>query len=136
MKPIREVYPDREDGDYGPVDYQPMLDSFGHDILLQVDDRDYQGDSRLILRDGQRIGYLNFGWGSCSGCDALQATETYAGLDELRSKIYSGTQWFSGPFEALNFFETHDWEADYSWHEDEQKQFISAAKELLRGMAP
>lgn len=60
----------------GPSSYQPIMDSFGN-IILQVDDNDYQGDSRLLYREDDRIGFLQFGWGSCSGCDSLQACHSY-----------------------------------------------------------
>ena len=63
MRPITEVYSD--ESYFG--DYQPLLESFEYDILLQIDDNDYQGDSRLLFKDGDRFGILTFGWGSCSG---------------------------------------------------------------------
>lgn len=60
MQTAREMYPGREQecdwtnsGKYfeAPGDYGPILASIG-EILLQVDDEDYQGDSRVIYRDG------------------------------------------------------------------------------------
>lgn len=53
-------------------DYKPIVNSFGK-IIIQVNDGDYQEDSYILLEDDGRYGYLSFGWGSCSGCDALQA---------------------------------------------------------------
>lgn len=139
MKDIREVYPGAAEEDYfwGPCDYQPMLDSMGHDILVQVDQGDYQGDSWLLLRDGERVGYLEFGWGSCSGCDALQAASSYEDLEKLRASIYSGTRWFASAAEALVWFNTHDWELD--WASDDRGRFIDRAKtqlELLSAAPP
>jgi len=61
--------------DHGWYDYTPLISYFGH-IILRVDDTDYQGDSRVLYEEGERYGYLNFGWGSCSGCDSLQACDT------------------------------------------------------------
>lgn len=140
MKDIREVYPEAADKDYfwGPCDYQPMLDSLGHDILVQVDQKDYQGDSWLLLRDSDgRVGYLQFGWGSCSGCDALQASSSYEDLEMLRENISSGTQWFASAAQALVWFNTHDWELD--WASDDRGLFIERAKsqlELLSAAGP
>lgn len=63
MQTAREMYPGREQecdwtnsGKYfeAPGDYGPILASIG-EILLQVDDEDYQGDSRVIYRDGERV---------------------------------------------------------------------------------
>jgi hypothetical protein len=140
MKPIEEVYPEQakeeaEDGCFcRPGDYNPMLESFGYETLLQVDDRGYQGDSRLLYRDGERIGYLNFGWGSCSGCDSLQACDSMADIEKLRNSLHDSIRWFDSPGEALRWFTEHDWEGDYGWREEEQKQFIEKAKTLLTEM--
>jgi hypothetical protein len=137
MKPIAEVYPQyiaefEEDGSfYGPGDYGPMLDSFGYETLLQVDDHDYQGDSRLLYKDGGRIGYLNFGWGSCSGCDSLQACSSPSDLEELQQRLFNSITWFDSAAEALAWFNEHDWEGDYSWNQDEQTEFVTRAKEIL-----
>ena len=66
---VKELYKDES---WGWYDYQPMLNAFGK-VAIQVDDDAYQGDSRLLYDENGKIGVLIFGWGSCSGCDALQA---------------------------------------------------------------
>ena len=137
MKPINEVYPEEAQEEqkrgacYGPSDYTPMLDSMGYETLLRVDDGDYQGDSRLILRDGSRYGVLIFGWGSCSGCDALQACHSMKDIDDLRTSLRDSVKWFESQEECLRYFETHDWEGDYCWHADETRQFVREGKQLL-----
>lgn len=136
MKKATELYPDyakneQENGYfYCPGDYQPILDEFG-EILVQVDDKGYQGDSRVLYRDGSRYGWLQFGWGSCSGCDALQACDSMAEVQELMDNLHDEIRWFDNKEEAVKFFETHDWEGDYSWHADEQKEFIRRSLEVL-----
>lgn len=92
MKPISDVYPDAgEYGYFGVYDYGPLIESIGHEVLVKVDDDDYQGDSNVLFRraDGA-FGYLNFGWGSCSGCDALQACDSYEDLESLRNSLVAG----------------------------------------------
>ena len=108
-----------------------MLDSMGYETLLRVDDCDYQGDSRMILRDGSRYGVLIFGWGSCSGCDALQACDSMKEIDDLRTSLRDSVKWFESQAECLRYFETHDWEGDYCWHADETRQFVLEGKQLL-----
>lgn len=136
MKTIADAYPDRakeeaESGSfYGPGDYTPLLESWGYEICVRVDDSDYQGDSRLILRNVERYGYLNFGWGSCSGCDALQACSTIKEIEDLRTTLHDSIRWGTKA-ELLKFFNEHDWEGDYSWHHEEQKAFIEQAKAFL-----
>ncbi len=119
-----------------PPSYDEVLATFGLDILLQVDDRDYQGDTRVLFDDGSgRVGWLQFGWGSCSGCDALQACESQDQVDALAAQLRAEIRWFATRAEAGEFFATHDWEGDYSWHHDEQQQFVSKARALL-GVQP
>lgn len=130
MKAIRPE--GKEDDSYFEVaDYNLLLESFGYENILQVDDDDYQGDSRVLFRDGFRFGYLNFGWGSCSGCDSLQACSSYEELEDLQGELHDSIKWYETAKEALNFFENHDWKGDYGWHHKEQKEFINKAKKVL-----
>ena len=55
MKIAKELY---EEGCW--YDYQPMLEEFG-EILVQVDEDDYQGDSYLLYKKDNQYGFLVFG---------------------------------------------------------------------------
>ena len=138
MKTAAELYPDyaeeeKKDGSfYGPGDYTPILDNIGT-VLLREDDDDYQGDSRVLYADGERIGFLQFGWGSCSGCDALHGCEHISEIQTLMDNLRDSVKWFANRAEALEWFKTHDWEGDYSWHDEEQKRFVEHALALLSG---
>lgn len=135
MKTIIEAYPDLfEYGDFwAPGDYSPLLESFEYEILLKVDDEDYQGDSRLIFRNGDQYGLLIFGWGSCSGCDMLQGCGSIEEMEELRATLHNDIKWDS--LEGLlNYINTKDWELDFCWHADETKKFLTQAKELLNSL--
>ena len=129
MKSAKEIYASELEYRDGEgwfsvcIDYTPMLKEFA-EIIVEVDDDDYQGDSRVLYRDGQRYGYLQFGWGSCSGCDALQACSTIEQVQELMDELYQSIKWFDGKSEALKWFKEHDWEGDYSWHAYEQAEFV------------
>ena len=129
-KTAKELYGKPDAGRYDYSEYQPMLDSFGK-IILQVDDDDYQGDSRVLYKDGERIGYLNFGWGSCSGCDALQACETIDDVQKLMDELKGSIKWFLSSAEAYEYFTAKDWQLDMSWHSDEGKEFVKKAFETL-----
>src|SRR4029078_11844002 len=64
--------------------YDLLVTCFGQ-IVVEVSDNDSQGDTRYLLRGPDaRWGVLVNGWGSCSGCDALQACGSYEALDGLR----------------------------------------------------
>lgn len=101
MKTARELYEGYWD------DYQPMLDEFG-EILVQVDDNDYQGDSFLIYRNNSQYGLLTFGWGSCSGCDALQACDNINEVQELMNSLYDSITWFNSLQELKDYISNDD----------------------------
>lgn len=135
--PIERVYPDaigRDGRFWGAYDYSPLIRSFGYDVVLQVDEYDYQGSSWVLFKDGDRYGYLEFGWGSCSGCDALQACESYAEIDQLRKELHESIKWGSAT-ELLGFFREHDWEGDWSWHALECREFVEKATRILEEAA-
>lgn len=125
MKDIREVYPELTG------DYQPLLLSLGFSILLQVDDDDYQGDSYLLLQVGPKFGILIFGWGSCSGCDALQGCNSYEEVETLRQELFAKIRWFADGILCLEYVNTHDWEGEFSWFTKEGRFFLEQAKQLL-----
>lgn len=124
MKTAAELYPKYEGDDYwySTGDYQPMLEEFGS-ILVQVDDHDYQGDSRLLYEKDGKYGYLIFGWGSCSGCDALQACGSQEEVQELMDSMSHDIKWFDSLDELKAYFTSKDWELEWS-HGDETKEFI------------
>ena len=67
-----KLYPGIKDSFmFGPSDYQPIINHIGK-VLVQEDDEDYQGDTFVLLEKDSKYGFLNIGWGSCSGCDAVQ----------------------------------------------------------------
>ena len=111
-------------------DYQPMLDAFGK-IVVQVDDDDYQGDSRLLYNENGKIGALIFGWGSCSGCDTLQACRSLEEVQELCDNLQEDIKWFDNKKQALEYFTNHDWQGDYSWHQMETKEFVNRCIDYL-----
>lgn len=126
MKPISEVFED----DY--YNYDRLLSSMGYEIVLQVDDKDYQGDSRVLYRNGDRYGLLIFGWGSCSGCDALYACGSLEEVDKLRSELHDQIIWKDSRAEIRDFIANRDWEAQYSYHAEETRDFVAKALELLK----
>lgn len=133
MSEFDSLFHEYDDGDWwaNKPSYRAIVESFVPTILLEVSDHDYQGDSRFLVQDGPRYGWLQFGWGSCSGCDALQACDTRDELGRLWERLRDSVKWFKNKQEALKFFQEHDWEGDYSWHDDEQKEFVKEALKIL-----
>ena len=115
-------------------DYNVLLDLFEFKILLQVDDKDYQGDSRVLFYDEKthKFGFLVFGWGSCSGCDSLQACHSVEQVDELQEQIFNDITWFDSADKLLYYFKTKDWELEYCYHDEgEFKIFLEKAEKIL-----
>lgn len=134
MKNAKELYPEywkdeQESGSfYGPGDYQPIIDEIGN-VLIQVDDNDYQGDSRVLYEKDGKYGYLIFGWGSCSGCDSLQACNNTKDIQELIDGLVNDVTWFDSLEELQKHFSGKDWELEYCWQADETKDFIAKVLE-------
>lgn len=130
MSLAKELYPDFEP--YGYRYYQPIINHFGT-VLLQVDDEGHHGDSRILYRDkndDQRFGLLIFGWGSCSGCDALQACSSLDEIDDLISVTKNDIKWASRE-ELLLYIAEKQWELEFCWHAEETKKFIESAIKIL-----
>lgn len=131
MKVARELYPNFTRS--GECDYLPMLQSFGT-IILKVDDEDYQGDSYVLYQDEKKIGCLVFGWGSCSGCDALQGCETYEQLNALIAELHSAIKWFDDASQALKYLRGHDWKGDFCGCSDTRVKFVDQGIVLLQAL--
>jgi hypothetical protein len=115
---------------WGWSDYQPMIDAFGN-VVIQDDVGSYQGDTFVLYDDGKMIGYLEFGWGSCSGCDALRACSNIREVQELCNELQDAIKWFDDKKQALEWFEAHDWKGDWCWRENDA--FVEKCKFYLKG---
>jgi hypothetical protein len=127
---VRKLY--EADGGWGWYDYTPMIEAFGK-VAIRIDDHGYQGDSRILYDNDGKIGYLLFGWGSCSGCDALQACDDLDDIQKLCDDLQGMIKWFESKEEALTYFREHDWDGDYSWWYDETKEFVAKVIAYLEG---
>ena len=133
-KPIEDVYPDCFKSRWdGPCDYDPLVESFG-DVLVKEDDHAYSGDSRVLLSRDGRLGHLTFGWGSCSGCDALYGASSYANLDELRDDMERCIVWFDDAEHAAQWFSDHDWAGDYCEDKKALASFIEKATKAIAAL--
>jgi len=104
LDPLWKFYVEHNGSEgFSASDYTPMLKSFGYAIIVRVDEDDYQGDTLVLYRQKQTgaHGVLVFGWGSCSGCDALQSCGSWRAAEELRVRLYRDIKWFSTDAELL-----------------------------------
>lgn len=124
---VRDLY---EDNSYGWSDYQPMVNAFGN-VVIQVDDNDYQGDTRVLYDNDGRIGWLIFGWGSCSGCDALQACDTLDEVQKLCNELQDSIKWFDSIADALVWVKQKDFPSEWYFHTDEGREFVKKVTDYL-----
>jgi len=132
LVPIQLIYEEQNHGFYGG--YENMIKSLGFDILVEVHDNDYQGDSRYLLRDrpSGRWGILIYGWGSCSGCDAFLACKSYKELDDLRLSTLQSIKWQKDAKSLLEYVKEKDWDTEFFWHAKETKEFIEKIAHVLQ----
>lgn len=131
----RTLYPEmakEADGGYfsGPGDYEPIVLYVVPDVLFRFDDGDYQGDTFVFGRDAMgKFVWLEFGWGSCSGCDALQGCHSPTEIGELAEKLRDGARRWASAADALDWWLKHDWEGDY--HAEKLRDLREAVRLFL-----
>lgn len=64
-------------GTYGPS-YEEIVNSWGYQVEEFETFGSYQGDHLALVKNGAAIGLIVFGYGSCSGCDELEAITPYS----------------------------------------------------------
>lgn len=127
MIPIKEAFPPHKEDDeyhyhpwyesYEPNDkgewvhegpsYPNIVKSMGVEIITDEKEDDYQGDWFFVVKRAQapQYGWLVCGFGSCSGCDALEGSDTYEDLESLRSSLYTDIRWFDTQGELVKFLQ-------------------------------
>lgn len=96
MKTIKECFPDLSN-EHGWLSNCPsrveLLASCGADVLVDVEEGSYQGQGFVLLKRGDEYGYVNYWYGSCSGCDSLMAAHTIEDIERERSELVESIQW-------------------------------------------
>lgn len=78
---------------YYPPTYGEGLKSLGFEILEWVTFGSYQGDYAVILKKDETLGFVVIGYGSCSGCDALEACDSDKEYRELLQSVIQNIHW-------------------------------------------
>lgn len=120
---VTEIFPNikKRTYDYDYFDfpsYPRIVGSFGYKVLEYKDFGDYQGDSIIFLQDGEKIGYLLIGWGSCSGCDALQACDSIEEFQELYDGIKNSIIWKGSPRAMIQWIKNRDWAGQWLYNNE------------------
>jgi hypothetical protein len=105
-------------------------------VVLEDEEGDYQGTSYLLVRKGGQWGLLIYGWGSCSGCDALADCNDFRGdVVELRDQLYNSITWGTAA-EMREHIATRDWSLDWVGHEETFLKFRTDALTELEAHTP
>lgn len=107
---------------YGGPGYDAYIEKMPWEAIIETGDHDYQGSSSVCLKDGERYGYLEYGWGSCSGCDADQACDSWSDVADLYNSLVDNIEWHDSIEAFLTWAKSHDWKGEWSWH-DGAKEF-------------
>ena len=108
------LVPDKTYPDWVRCSYESLIESTGCQIVESESVGDYQGDSCALLYDGGRWGFIAWGWGSCSGCDALQACDNdEQHLADLRRQLHSDIHWEDDKFRLTDWLLGRDWECQW-----------------------
>ena len=108
-------------------EYEQLYKHFGR-VLIARDFGEYSGDTLIVLQaPNSRYGYLRIGWGSCSGCDALQACDTVEEIDILQRELYDSIVWCDSAGEMGAWLQAHDWKGDYIGRGDDVLSFVADA---------
>lgn len=111
--------------DYDYPDWEPLVRDWGYDVVLFETWGSYQGDHFVLLRDGDRCGVAVIGYGSCTGCDALEAAIGYDSDSRERWRDLPEVQYLSGrERDAVRWFDS--WDDAYRWVQTDE-----AAHDLL-----
>lgn len=110
--------------------YNVIVEKWGYDVAHFETFGSYQGDHVAVLRDGDRWGWVVIGYGSCSGCDALEAIVPWDGpywndeVQALSDSLRDAIHWDSS--EGLVAWLTDEYlqEGHWYWHEDGYKEFV------------
>jgi hypothetical protein len=92
--------------------YSDLLASMG-EVITEESEGSYQGDTFVLLKRGSRYAYFTFGWGSCSGCDAMEACNSWEDVEQIRDGFFNTLRWQS-PAELIKFIREHDWAGDFN----------------------
>ncbi len=92
--------------------YDRLMDCIDGDIIDHAYENNYQGDAWFMFKNNDMYGYLVFGWGSCSGCDALQGCSCIEDVEKLLVSLDMSIIWKTKE-EMLEYFKTKDWSLEF-----------------------
>jgi hypothetical protein len=109
----------QEDKDYfySNESYESLVESFEYEIIYNKSVGDYQGTIYWVLKDGDRYGFLQEYYGSCSGCDCLAGCYNYEQVVQLRNEMHANIKWYNSLAELQGDLDKDRLEGYYNYEE-------------------
>jgi hypothetical protein len=113
--------------------YEHIVTSWGYRIIDSSTFGMFQGDQVYLLESGSQVGFVVIGYGSCSGCDALQAIHMFnvepanivEQVNSLSDDLRSNIKWFDSLDDMASIVNDKDYHTNYwYWHEPDIKEYI------------
>lgn len=112
-----------------PMSYDEIVATQG-EILKDWVIGDWQGDYVYLLKNGDKYAFTVIGYGSCTGCDALQGCENDEEFNQLKEEIIRGIVW--GTAEEVRNYATNKNANRWYYHEHDWKTIRRELKAELR----
>lgn len=114
------------------LDYHGLLTASGLEVVEWEVTGSYQGDYVVLVRDNARYGFVVIGYGSCTGCDALEGC---GGIDDvltLCEQILQSIKWADSAEELRDhLIERADTGNDWYSHDSEVREATEKIKRRL-----
>ena len=112
-------------------DYTPIIEHLGK-VAYRLDETGYQGDSYVFYKEEDKYGIMIFGWGSCSGCDSLQACNSIQDIDNLIEEMTGYIRWFKTAKELYDWINDERYqETQWHFHASEFDTFRKTVSDML-----
>jgi len=109
--------------------YDDLVSAMDTEILIECHEGSYQGDSHYLMEKNGEYGILTFGWGSCSGCDALEAIgEDYDKVVSFMNDLYDEIEWMTLDEMKASITST-DFEGKFYFWTSEGNAFVKQLRE-------
>lgn len=139
-----DFFDDREDDEKGGSwfsyygGYVRLFETFG-ELEARWDERGYQGSSIYIVRckkpNVEAWGVVEFGWGSCSGCDSMQACDSPEEVMDLRNRMGENIIWFEDRDWLIQWARERDWEGTF-WGRENKLDIMTMFERWYGGEKP
>jgi len=114
---------------YPPMSYSQIVATQG-EVIKGWTVGDWQGDYVYLLKNGDKYGFTVIGYGSCTGCDSLQACENDKEFNELKEDIIKHIFWGTKQ-EVLDYAFNENANRWY-YHEEDFVEIQKEIREMLK----